>query len=205
MRLILSLLLLLTCHCALVFAQDNKYQAIIKPGEGIGEITIGRKGIEISQILGVPPVRKSTYDEEKEALIKRNLDPKTELVFFLGFDIVVEYNISTNKTEYPIYSLYFKDGKLIYIILSSYGYDTKKCKSFGIDSKLYFGDSPEKVKQVLGSSSYRTATRSGDALSDYFSKGISVFSASKEVRTMHIYAPLDRSQIRKYLAASHSR
>lgn len=184
-----------------VFAQsdDDIYKDIISPGVGVAEITIGSTSTKVLDILGKEPIRKSTFEQEKEALQKRKLNPKNELVFFLGFDYVIEYSMSANKTYYPIYTLYFKDDKLVYMILSTYGYNYEKCKKFGISSSLFFGNNKEKMQSVLGRS-YISTGKTGDFLYDYFSKGVSIFLTKNEIRTMHIYAPLDKREQRKFLA-----
>jgi len=191
---------------AQVFAQneDDIYKDIIIPGTGVAEITIGTPSQKVLDILG-QPIRKSTFEEETQSLLKRKLTPKTELVFFLGFDYVIEYSKSANKTYYPLYTLYFKDEKLIYMILSSYGYDLEKCKKFGISSALFFNDGKENMQKTLGRSYISTHPTAGNFLYDYFAKGISLFLNKNEIRTMHIYAPLDKRAQRKFLSTSGAR
>jgi outer membrane protein assembly factor BamE (lipoprotein component of BamABCDE complex) len=186
-----------------VFAQDEDeiYKNIIVPGAGVAEITIGTPSQKVFDILG-QPIRKSTFQEEKETMLKRKLIPNTELVFFLGFDYVVEYSKSANKTYYPIYTVYFKDEKVVYMILSSYGYDENKCKKFGIASSLFFSNGKEQMQKSLGRSYISTNPGTGNFLYDYFAKGISLFLNKNEIRTMHIYAPLDKREQRKFLGAA---
>ncbi|KAF0247442.1 MAG: hypothetical protein FD167_3157 [bacterium] len=184
-----------------VFAQDDNeiYKDIIIPGAGVAEITVGTPSQKVLDILG-QPIRKSTFEEEKEALAKRKLTIKTELVFFLGFDYVIEYSRSANKTYYPLYTLYFKNEKLVYMILSSYGYDLEKCKKFGISASLFFSNGKQEMQKTLGRSYITTGTERGIFLYDYFAKGISLFLNKNEIKTMHIYAPLDKRTQRKFLA-----
>lgn len=186
-----------------VFAQDENeiYRDIIVPGTGVAEITIGTPSQKVLDILG-KPIRKSTFEEEKESLLKRKLLPTTELVFFLGFDYVIEYSRSANKTYYPLYTLYFKDDKLIYMILSSYGYDEEKCKNFGISSTMFFNNGKEQMQKTLGRSYISTNPNTGNFLYDYFAKGISLFLTKNQIKTMHIYAPLDKRAQRKFLSAA---
>lgn len=186
-----------------VFAQDEDeiYKDIIVPGAGVAEITVGTPSQKVLDILG-KPIRRSTFEEEKESLLKRKLLPKTELVFFLGFDYVIEYSRSANKTYYPLYTLYFKDDKLVYMILSSYGYDEEKCKKFGISSTMFFGNGKEPMQKTLGRSYISTNPNTGNFLYDYFAKGISLFLTKNQIKTMHIYAPLDKRAQRKFLSAA---
>lgn len=197
------LFLLMSLSYVQVFAQneDEIYKDIIVPGAGVAEITINTPSQKVFDILG-QPIRKSTFEEEKESLLKRKLTPNTELVFFLGFDYVVEYSRSANKTYYPIYTLYFKDEKLIYMILSSYGYDDQKCKKFGISSSMFFSNGKDQMQKTLGRSYISTNPNTGNFLYDYFAKGISLFLTKNEIKTMHIYAPLDKRTQRKFLSTA---
>lgn len=183
------------------FAQDDNdiYKDIIIPGVGVAEITVGTPSQKVLDILG-QPIRKSTFEEEKETLAKRKLSVKTELVFFLGFDYVIEYSRSANKTYYPLYTLYFKDEKLVYMILSSYGYDLEKCKKFGVSASLFFSNGKQEMQKTLGRSYITTGAERSIFLYDYFAKGISLFLNKNEIKTMHIYAALDKRTQRKFLA-----
>lgn len=200
-RWVLVFLLVMLSYVEILAQSDLEiYKDIIVPGSGVAEITIGTPSETVFSILGKKPVRRSTFEEEKQTLLSRKLNPKNELVFFLGFDYVVEYDSYANRTYYPIYTIYFKDEKVVYMILSSYGYDQEKCKNFGISGTFFFGDGREKMQNTLGRSYISTTSLSKDLLFDYFSKGISIFMTKNQVRTMYIYPPLDKRMQRKFLA-----
>jgi hypothetical protein len=98
-----------------------------------------------------------------------------------------------------------KDDKLIDMILSSYGYDREKCKKFGVSSSLFFSNGKEEMQKTLGRSYIATNPNTGSFLYDYFAKGISLFLNKNEIRTMHIYAPLDKREQRKFLSSAGAR
>ena len=206
MKRLLLLLIITLCSSVSVFAQDSNYEGtLIKPGKGIGEITIDLPYNKVVELLGNPLERRS-QEQERQLLLKGKLIPEKELTFFLGFDYVLEYTYATNRSGnvYPVYKIYFKGDKVIYIILSSFTYKMEICKDIGIDAKIFFGNNKEALRKALGRSNLSTNIGEGTLLYDYLDRGTSFFLQKNEIRTIHIYAPMSKEQVRKYLRIYNS-
>lgn len=201
-------IILIICNITLSYAQGSSTDtpqspadaraSLINPGKGIGNINLGLTYTNVVDVMG-QPLERRPLEQEKQGLLSRKLTPKKELPFFIDFDYVAEFNYSNNRTQYPIYTLYFKQDTLVYIVLSSYNYDLEKCRSLGINNEVFFGNGKEKLLKALGRSSVVTKSGADTELHDYLDKGVSFFLQKNAIRAIYIYKPLARENLRQYL------
>lgn len=163
----------------------------------VGKIYIGQPYEETVQILGAPYKRES-YNEIYDGYKKFGYNPEKILVFYLGFDFATEYDDETNRSEIPIYKLYFKDGKVHYIIFSSYTYgglvnvyEWNGFKIFSERAALFKRLGRDYYFEDFSPNEY-------DGKYFYFDKGISLISEKNTIRAVHLFPRMNKKQATKY-------
>lgn len=188
-------LLLLSVVSSAVFAQLKSkatpisYSQVI-PGKGVGELVLGISTEKAIEILGVPE-KSLDYDQEQfQEVVKFGKNISQELCYNTHYDRVFKYKNDCNaKIDYPVYKLYFRKNQLVYIVLTSYGYDDLLYNKFTALNKIGFYSSGEKIKSVLGHPEINEERYVGEYL--YMKRGIDFITENNEMRAMFIYEPLE--------------
>ncbi|MFH0895737.1 MAG: hypothetical protein V2A54_14980 [Bacteroidota bacterium] len=159
----------------------------IKPGHSAGEIKIGMSQQDVCTILG-GDFQIKNYEEEKTAF-DGNYNISTLLQFKIGFDSVVVYSDSFPK--YPFFKLYFKNNRLNYYILTSYGADENIIKRYILPKKIRFGDKKEKVLRKYKKPTSVEEINSYDGDYTWEKKGIELlFDTETGLSVVYIFTPL---------------
>jgi len=193
------LFLLLGCASNPSVADSSQSLAVngkieIKPGVGIGEILLGMTPLEVVRVLGQPAL-KITFDEEYRSFSEYGYVPEEQVVFFNRFDFLLRYDKSSGQSEiYPVFKLYFKNGLLKYINLSTYG--------FTIDERVVLLDRPawgdlSPTISRLGPYKYRVL-KFYDGEFFWFNKGILLISEEKKVKAIHIFNPIEKKRAAEF-------
>ena len=106
----------------LLFVSCSPSKKISKGNYTMDEVYIGQSFEKVIRVMGTD-FTKYSHDEMWERYNSSGYDPNYELVFYNGFDYVLEYGETSNPTEYPIYLVYCKNDVAVYIVLSSYIYE----------------------------------------------------------------------------------
>ncbi len=180
--------------------KDKKAEAQIKisPGVGIGQISIGDLLLYVTKVMGKNK-KKISFLKEKQIWDDYGYDTDQELLFDIGFDYFLEYNEDYNKTDYPIWKIYFKRDKVVYITLSSFIYNNIKSRKVGVPPQCYFWGSKLDMIKTLGSEYFEYADSANNINYFYFDKGISIVLTRDKIRTITIYKPLSNNQKIKFM------
>jgi hypothetical protein len=169
----------------------------IQPGQGIQKVILGMTSNELVEMIGNASA-KYTFSEEEKMFLDFGYDTSKQLNFLRPFDFVLEYTGKKNKTifsKYPVFKAYFKDDRLVYIILSSYVHDV----SPNILLKTHSAFTEIKpILDTLGEHIYLPLSRyDGQYL---FPKlGICLIAEDGLVKTIEIYKPLNEKEIKVFM------
>jgi hypothetical protein len=178
--------------------KNSDYTYEIIPGEGIGEIQIGKDYEFAVKIMGQYK-DKINYSDEEKSWKGSGYNIDVELPFVIGFDYLIEYNENYNKTKYPVWKLYFKNNKIVYMTLSSFIYDNIEVNNIGVSPKCHFGGEKIDVIHTLGKDYFEYIDESEYLNLYYLKKGIVVILARDEIKTIAIFAPLTDAKKNEYL------
>ena len=167
---------LITSFLIVIFAAVSFAQVIIEPGKGIKDLHIGDtpdevvwalafKGIKLTK-AGVPEVLKIQAD-----------------MLSIDFDYVYNYQ---NIMAIPISTVYFKNDKVVMIVVSSYPeYNEVLCLGVKTKEGLNFWDEEHDMKHIYGR---KHLTFTSDFEFHYYPDlGLSVSIDDKQIRTMTIF------------------
>ncbi len=189
-------LFVLTTVFTVAFAQNkNKPIAInynqITPGKGVGELVLGISTEKAIEILGMPEKSRSYEQEQYEEVVKFGKNISQELCYNTHYDRVFKYNNDCDaKVDYPVYKLYFRNNQLVYMVLTSYGYDDVFYNKFTAGSNnISFHSSGEKIKKTMGYPEIIQERYVGEYL--YMQRGIDFLTENNEMRAIFIYEPVE--------------
>ena len=170
MRLVHTFLLIITLGSSTCFGQ------FLIPGEGIMDVKLGIDWDEVAWELGFKGMKLEKANAQEGLTIiaeQANVD----------FDFAVRYQ---HIMWLPVTDLFFKDGKLCMLQLSSYPeYNQMLCADIGTVEGLNFWDSSAQVQQVYGEG--EEVEKNGKSYYVFPSKGIALEMLNDEVRTMVIF------------------
>jgi hypothetical protein len=167
---------------------DTSIDFEIIPGTGIGEVVLGEPLSRIVAVLG--PVEKRT-EYAKEITMYTEFGRNIKLIseFYLQFDYSVEYSRHTNKSRYPVFKVFFKDGKAVQITLSIFPYEEAHIKQPYISPDLHFNATKEQMESVLGKDYVFHEDKFGYGIYQYLSKGVTFMIKKGGITTIKIYKP----------------
>lgn len=148
------------------------------PGEGIMDVKIGADWDEVEWELGFAgfKVDKSSIGPELKQIAEDT---------GLDFDFVVSYQ---HIMWLPVSDLFFKDGEVCLVQLSSYPeYYKMLCSDIGTVEGLNFWDDSAKVEELYGSQT--VSTKEEKSYYIFPNKGLGVQLFENQVRTMFIFQP----------------
>lgn len=194
MKNLVGIFLLLVISSAALAQTKSKATPIsytqITPGKGVGELVLGISTEKAIELLGVPE-KSLDYDQEQfQEVVKFGKNVSQELCYNTHYDRVFKYkNDCDANVDYPVYKLYFRKNQLVYIVLTSYGYDDMLYNKFTAANKIGFHCTGEKIKSVLGHPEIMQERYVGEYL--YMQSGIDFLTENNEMRAMFIYEPLE--------------
>ena len=161
-----------------IFYSGQSFGQFLIPGEGIMDVKIGSDWDEIEWELGFRGIR--VEKEDANASLK-HIAAESKI----DYDFIVSYQ---HLMWLPVSELFFKDGKVCMIQLSSYPeYNMMICVDIGTTEGLNFWDDTEKIEEIYGS---EKISESGDKGYLVFNeKGIGVELLDNEARSMFIFQP----------------
>lgn len=182
--------LVLSVIAATSYGQQKAAKNTIIPGKGIGELALGISTEKVIQLLGSPEKSRSYEEEQFEEVVKFGKNISQELCYNTHYDRVFKYkNDCDASLAYPVYKLYFRKNQLVYMVLTSYGYDDTFYNAFSTNTNIKFHDSGEKIKTALGYPEILQEQYVGEYL--YMQNGIDFLTENNEMRAMFIYEPIE--------------
>lgn len=170
----------------------------ITPGHGVGDVLLGQPPSTVITTLGAP-LKKTTFSQQRKIYLDFGINLYTNIEFNLGFDHCFKYSKSSNKSRYPIYKIFFKDGRVSSITLSSYVYDEDFSRNATIDSSFSFYANKADMETTLGKDYFLHSDNFGYDIYEYLDKGITALIKQGQIRTVKIYPPFTRAQKMEYI------
>ena len=167
----------------------------IVPGQSIGALALGMRKATVKKMLGVP-TEENSHAKERQKYVNMGYTPYKELVFFLGFDEVVEFKKQNKISKIPIYKGFFKKGRLVYMILSTYPGFTVTRKDFKVEGHWAFSSKTD-IFSLLGTYHYRYA-KGYEGEYYWLSRGIEMTVENNRVTVIDIFPPLSPLQEERY-------
>ena len=159
-----------------------------QPGVGSATITIGQTPEQVTNLLGEPE-KKVTFQEERDAWEDYGYNTREEVVFHIGFDYYLQYSPSTNIVGDPAWKIFFKDGKVNYIIFSSFIYEDTMPQP-GQKSQYLFGGTEHDIAASLGDIYFKHVDDVGNTNFYFFDQGVCIMIVDGSIRVINIFAPL---------------
>lgn len=178
----LAIIVLMATAATFASAQSTT----IKPGKSAGGITIGMNKQQVESIIGEACAERTRTEEERE-LVKFGKNIWQELRYNTHYDMVLEYQ----NANIPVRKLYFKEDKLVYMTLSSFGYEQAMLERFKINGKPCMGCPSAILASHLGAPIF-TEDYIHVQQMYYLSQGIDFVSHNGEIKAINIYEPIDQ-------------
>lgn len=178
----------------------------INAGRNIGNLYIGLDKKRAISVMGVMGIERN-FEEEHRIFSDFGYSPNEHSQFIIGFDSVWQYN-EKDAISLPIFKIYFKEDKIVYIIISSYGsqfFDYERCKRIITEKGLGFGDNIEKMKKLYDSTFLRHKFGEYDGDFIYEEEGISFVFERDELRVMYLFAADNQDIITKFREAYNNK
>jgi hypothetical protein len=194
MKNLVALFVLSATFTAAMAQNKSKSTAIsytkVTPGKGVGELVLGISTEKAIELLGVPEKSNNYEQEQEQEVVKFGKNVSQELCYNTHYDRVFKYkNDCEANIEYPVYKLYFRNNHLVYIVLTSYGYDDALYSKFTAGNNIGFHSSGQKIKSAMGHPEIIQEKYVGEYL--YLQNGIDFLTENNEMRAMFIYDPLE--------------
>jgi len=177
------------------FAQQRTKATLISytqivPGKGVGELVLGISTEKAIAILGEPEKSRSYEEEQFEEVVKFGKNISQELCYNTHYDRVFKYkNDCDARIDYPVYKLYFRNNELVYMVLTSYGYDNAFYGQFTAGKNISFHNTGKKIKDAMGYPEIIQERYVGEYL--YMQRGIDFLTENNEMRAIFIYEPVE--------------
>lgn len=166
----------------------------IKPGKSVGKVKLGMSMDAFKAIVGQPQ-EIASYEQERDAYISSGYETDKEAPFYLGFDKALMYDNSPNsKASIAVYRAFFKDDKLVYVILTSYGFDEDLYGNLKMKKGIKMKTPYANIMDAFGMGFISSKTSEQEFQTDYLREGISFAIDEYEVRAIHIYKPFTAEQ-----------
>ena len=194
MKNLVALVVLTAVFTAASAQNKSKSTAIsytkVTPGKGVGELVLGISTEKAIELLGLPEKSRSYEQEQNEEVVKFGKNVSQELCYNTHYDRVFKYKNDCDATiEYPVYKLYFRNNQLVYMVLTSYGYDDALYSKFTAGNNISFHSSGQKIKTGMGHPEIMQEKYVGEYL--YLQSGIDFLTENNEMRAMFIYDPVE--------------
>ena len=160
---------------------------IITPGVGIGKLVLGMSTTDAVKLLGGEISWFDYKEEMKGWTASENMRIDSIPQFIIGFDSCMKY-AKDIPDNYPIYSLYFKQGKLVFINITSYGAKAEILKKVKLKNGLKFKDAETKCLTKLGKNFMKISYGSYDD-HVYYTMGMEVSYDENKLVTIAIFKP----------------
>lgn len=170
-----------------LYAQNAK-QLIITPGVGIGALKLGMSEKEAAELLK-GELTWLGYKEELCSFAGQVKEVDTVVQFVAGFDSCAKYGNDLSKVM-PVYSLYFKNHRLNYITVTTYGADEELVKSVLLDNGIKFYDTMPDCIKKFGNDCLPIVWEGYDGDHIYYEKGMEVTYEAGRLTVVGIFPPL---------------
>jgi len=176
------------CLSLVVFCHAQKLDIV--SGSSCGKVKLGMTESQVKAIIG-NDFTKKTYKEEMRSFRSMGSDIAIDSLvqFVIGFDYcwVAEQD---SLVKSPIFTLYFKNGRLNFMGITSYSVKPELVNKVIIDGIVQFHWPQFKCRQIYGKD--YMASSYGDYTGDhyYYKKGIELVYDNYELTYIAIFKPI---------------
>lgn len=163
---------------------------LITPGVGVGPLKLGMSEAAAYKVLGGDITWKSYKEEMKvfKSYGESNFAIDSIAQFILGFDSCAAYAGDLSAVM-PVYSLYFKDHKLNYITVTSYGKPANKVKNVVLKNGIRFYNSMASCAAKMKSKYLAVRYEGYDGDHIYYQEGLEFTYDKKQLTTIGVFKP----------------
>jgi hypothetical protein len=189
-----AIYILLTTVCA-CFLPGHGLAQTVKPGKGYDLIMLGDNLSKITQTMG-EPTAITDVKQEKKNYQDGGYDPKSELPFFLKFDQVYDY--WGEAKDNPVFKIYFREEKVVYIIISSYVCTEEVSTSTSTPQAVRLLDPAGVLDAAYGKPDVQRTN--GNEIQDwyYLSRGLGAAVEDSRVVVFELFPVLNEKQIKSF-------
>ncbi|MCC5944390.1 MAG: hypothetical protein JJT94_05600 [Bernardetiaceae bacterium] len=160
-------------------------------------VKLGLSPKQMATIIGQPVAVRQPKDVVENYLML-DINPDTRLLMHSEFDKQMEYSPLNNRKDYPVFTVYYKNDKAVYIIFSSYIYPLHRLENIYIKKHMAFGNIATLLNAIGENYEYAPINNyDGEYL--YLQKGISLISENDLVRAIHLYRPLKKNEAIEFM------
>ncbi len=170
----------------------------IVPGKGLGKVRLGADMTEVIKILGKPIV-KATFAVEDASWRTGGYVTREQMMFELGFDYMYEFKQVSTSPYYPVWKVYARKGKAVFITLTTFSTKKAITQRMGLSPRCRFYDRKKAMIDVLGPAYVFHRTKRGNLNHYYMSRGINVILDSGLVRVFEIFPPLSKRRAHAFV------
>ncbi|MEI7471292.1 MAG: hypothetical protein WCJ85_03470 [Chitinophagaceae bacterium] len=173
-------------------AQINKKMPsaplVITPGVGIGALKLGMSEKAAADLLGGNLTWKS-YIGEMFAFKNYGNNFAIDSIpqFVIGFDSAASFSGSL-PAKWPVYSLYFKEHRLNYITVTTYGVDKALAKTVVLKNGIRFFDDMNKCIGKMKSPYLPIRYQGYDGDHIYYKEGLEFTYDGKKLTTIGVFS-----------------
>lgn len=173
--------------------------------QGLTEVYIGHSTEEVRRALG-PEDKVVSEQAERDAWTASGYDPDEGVVFLLGFDEILVYDTPKAGQTIPFWKLYMRDNRVVFMILTSYGFEGLSLGKIGFPPSCYLLEDAREIAVTFGDGSILVKDGAhGHDTYHYVDQGISVITSGRQIRAFDIYGsltPAERDRIQRALSAA---
>lgn len=169
----------------IAFYGHTQTPIVITPGVGVGKLKLGMSEKQAEDILK-GEITWSGYKDQVKSFVEYDVRIDSVMQFVQGFDSCGRYNGDLPESM-PVFGLYFKKHKLMFITITSYSASDEQLGLIKISNGLTFFDSMEDCMKKMGKEYIPVSY--GDYTGDhyYYKKGIEMVYDEGVLRSIGIY------------------
>jgi hypothetical protein len=164
----------------------SQTKTTIIPGKGTGELMMGMSAEHVKGIIRANTQMRD-ISEEKAAFLAGGYSIDKVSQFKIGFDSCM---VVSNCENYPIFKIYFRNNKLVYITLSSYVSPDELTATFELDKGVPFHATKEEFTKAYGQPEEFRDMKGYDGCLIYWKDGLEVIFENDKLMVISIFEPM---------------
>lgn len=185
----LILVLAILCSAIAGNTQDSFPPIQVKAGVGIGDLKLGMSD---KQSMAILKGSIQWWGFEKTMLSYSEYGRVDSCVqFVIGFDSCGQYMQDLPETM-PVFGVYFKDHRLNYIKISSFGAEQDHLDRLVLNGNIKFGQSMKDCGKQLGTDYLSVKFGEYSGIHYYYKLGLEMVYDENKLVAIGIYRPLPR-------------
>lgn len=169
---------------------------------GMGRVHIGQSIDEVRRILG-PETETLSEDTDREGWREQGYDPDQELMFMIGFDTLLVWNEPSEGADLPVWKIYARGDRVVYIVLSSFTSSEMDVTRVGFAPSCFMMRAAGSIESACGSGFLHEQDEEHNHESfHYLDRGLTVIAVEGQIRVFNIYGdigPGPRARFRQAL------